>query len=654
MAQWHRVFFLTVIVLLPLRGMAQPSLSQHQNDSAFVFLEQGKLEMAHASVTRALTEKSSIAEQARSYSLLGMVKEEEGYLTQALQAYRTSMSLARRSRQQKILASSLNGLASIGVTTGKYDSVMSFLNQSLELDTTTRNKIKTLQVEGEYWKSQNQYDKGLAILQQALNLANRVNDKKVIAVILSSIGSIYFSHNPDMKQAIDFYQRSIAAGDSVEQATVIVRNYGRLANAYMVTGDLLRAESYLIRARKIIHTTENKTLQAYILSSWSILLSEQGKIKEAAEFAEEPIRIKRALGQQRQLQNDLLNIADFYMVLKQYNKADRALSEGTAISHSLHDVVYLKYFYNMQSMLDSAQGDYKAAYRNLKRAIVYKDSTFSVDHLRAVNEVKEKYESEQKEKMIAEKELEIEQQKYKQAILLGAAGITILLLVVILIVIRNRSKARFQEEKNRQHQLRLHTIVQTQEDVQQRIARDLHDGLVQVLGAAKMSLESAGPKSDTETLQKHIRKASDIMDEAVTEARSISHQILPYSLLKGGLIPALDELSERSLADCVVEKSFDLIDIADNKAINIYRIVQELANNVQKHSGATGIKITLRKATDEIHLIFEDNGKGYTSSTSSQGAGLSNMITRAELMGGSITFRSEISKGSHAHLIVPL
>src|SRR6187549_3476348 len=186
MAQRHRIIFMTLIVLLPLHGIAQVLLAQYQNDSASVFLDRGKLKMAHAAITRALAEKSSLAEQARSYSLLGIIQEEEGYLAQALQSYRTSISLAHQSQQQKILASTLNGLASIGIITGKYDSVVLFLNQSRELDTTSRNKIKTLQVEGEYWKSQNQYDKGLAILQQALNLANQSNDKKATAVILSN------------------------------------------------------------------------------------------------------------------------------------------------------------------------------------------------------------------------------------------------------------------------------------------------------------------------------------------------------------------------------------------------------------------------------------------------------------------------------------
>lgn len=649
----HLRFFSLMIIITLLVSAGKAQSIQSSLDSASYFADQGKLTLARASAERAIQANRSAEEVAKAYALLGAILEEDGYVILAIDAYRKGRAIASQHGQQVVLAKVVNGITSIQIAMGQYDSVLYQLNQSRHYDTTTRNSMSVYQVEGKYWQTQNQYDKALAVFQHALDRATALNDRKNIAIILSSIGSIYFSHDRDMNHALDFYRRSNTYCDSLRHASILARNYGRSANAYMVLGDLSKAEMYLKRARAFVDRCDNHQLRSYILSSWATFLMEQGKMEEAAVFAEEPIRIKRELGQQRQLQNDLLNIGETYIMIKQYDKARKALEEGTAISYSLHDIVYLKYFYNTRALLDSTTGNYKDAFVNLKRSMAFKDSTFSVDHFRAVNEVKEKYEAEQKEKIIAEKELELKQKEYEQAILIGASVTTVLVLLVILIIVRNRNRSKLQQEKIRQRQVQLQTIVQTQEDVQQRIARDLHDGLVQVLGAAKMSLESVRPDCTPVDLQKQIKKTSGILDEAVTEARSISHQVLPYSLIKGGLIVALEELFERSLEQYDFNKSGDAAGLSENKAINIYRIVQEMVNNVQKHAGATHVDIQLTSTLKEFQLTFQDNGRGFDTSTTSTGAGLSNMMTRAELMGGSIVFRSGVEKGTRITLTVP-
>ncbi|HZY79324.1 MAG TPA: ATP-binding protein [Cyclobacteriaceae bacterium] len=590
-------------------------------------------------------------DSSKAYLDRGMLKEDEGYLSIALQQYTRAKELATN---HEVMAGALNGMTSVNITTGRYDSVLAYLERSKTLDTSAFNLMKNLQVEAKYWQTQNQFDLALKALQGALDNATKLDDRKNMAIILSSMGGIYFSHDPDMNNARGFYKRSIALCDSSQHANILARNYGRLANTYMVESDGVNAEKYLKRAKKITDISGNLPLRGYVLSSMSTLLFGQGKYQEALEFMQEPIRIKRELGQLRQLQNDLLNISEAYMMVNDFPKAKKALDEGLQIGKSLKDIVYLKYFYERRSMLDSMQGNYKGAYANLRLAAAYKDSTFSAQRLRDVREIQEKYEAEQKEKTIAEKELEIEHQKYRQALILGASIIAVLMLIVVLVVIRNRSRNKLQREREHQNYLRLQTIVKTQEEVQQRIARDLHDGLVQVLGAAKMSLQSVGPDSDKLLLQKHIRSASDIMDEAVTEARSISHQILPYSLLKDGLIPALEELFARSLASFDFQHDGYELHVNEQTSINIYRIAQELVNNVQKHAESAHVSVSLKAIGSQLKFIFSDNGKGYDTTRSTTGAGLSNMATRAGLLGGTIEVRSVIGKGTTTELTVPL
>lgn len=620
-------------------------------DSARFYLERGKTKVAAAWIDRAVNIYPTHEELAMCYILSGVIKEEDGYLNEALPEYEAAFFNGRD--LPKIVAAALNGMASVLVTTGKYDSVTVYLERSRKLDTTSVNLMKNYQVEGKYWQTQNQYDRALEVLQLAQDYASKLNDKRNLAIILSSIGGIHFSHTRDKTIARDFYNRSIALCDSASHANIIARNYGRLANTAMVMGDLPTAEAYLKRGKKIVDLSGNLPVRGYIYSSMGTLLFEKGQYAEAIQAMEEPIKVKRELGQLRSLQNDLLNISEAYMMVKSYDKAQKALNEGIGISKSLHDIVYLKYFYEHHAELDSVRGNYKSAYSNFRLSAIYKDSTFSAQHFSDVKEIQEKYEAEQKEKIIAEKELEIEQQKYRQALILGTSVIAVLILIVVLVIIRNRNKIKLQKEREQQHHLRLQTIVKTQEETQQRIARDLHDGLVQILGAAKMSLQSVGPDSEKSLLQKHMRSASDIMDEAVTEARSISHQILPYSLLKEGLVSALEELFARSLSAFKFDHD-EKIDVNEQTAINIYRIAQELVNNVQKHSESAHVIVSLKSTGKELKFTFADNGKGFIMSNVNGGAGLSNMTTRAELIGGTISIQSTPGSGTTTELTVPL
>ncbi|MEJ0032549.1 MAG: histidine kinase [Bacteroidota bacterium] len=573
---------------------------------------------------------------AQDYVTNGTIKEEEGYLEAALKEYKKGLPLP----------AALNGVASIEVAVGNYDSILFFLGQSRSLDSTSTNLVKNYQVEAKYWQVKNDYDKALGFLQRALDLAVSLKDVRSQAIILSNMGNLYFSHEPDQKIVRSFFERSIALCDSSADANILARNYARLANSHFVSGDVDKAKQYLERAKKITDLSGNLPLRAYVLSTIAINLFDEGKYRECIEFMKEPIRIRRELGQLRQLQNDLLNLSETYMMVKDYSNSQKAVDEGMSISSSLKDVIYLKYFYERASALDSAQGNYKGAFKNYRLSIKYKDSAFSAQQLKDVKDIQQKYEAEQKEKIIAEKELEIEQNKYQLATVAGLAITAILSLVVVFLTKRAKSRRR-------QTQLRLQTIIKTQEDVQQRIARDLHDGIVQILGAAKMSLQAVGPTTDQSAVQKHIRNASNIMDEAINETRSVSHEILPYSLIKDGLVSAFEDLFARSLPSYKFDHSMFSIHVNNDKTIHIYRIVQELVNNVKKHAPSAHAIIVLISDSATIKLYFSDNGPGFEGSAS-DGVGLINIQTRTDLMNGIFKITSRVNAGTKIEVIIPL
>jgi two-component system, NarL family, sensor kinase len=656
---------LLALVLLVCRHLAisdelqpwQSSLSiEIMNDSAARCIEAGQVNKARHWIDQALKTSGTApsAQLARTFFLLGDLEENEGFTSGALVAYRRSVILAHKSTAQLWWASSLTGMASALTTLGHYDSASLLLEESVKHDTSQRQQVLWHLAYARFWQNQNLNDKSLLHWQQAYDKAAAIGDKKLMALSLTGMASILFNQNTDMNVVLDHIKRAIALCDSSRHANIIARNYGRMANVYMTRGATADAARCLERAKKITDISGNLPVAGYVMSSMAILKAEQGDIQAAAQLSEEPIRIKRRLGQWRALQNDLLNLTEWYTVLGNYPRARETLQEGLATSKRLGDVMFQYYFYERFAILDSLTGNYRAAYANLKRSAVYKDSAQSLKRFQAIEAVREQYEAGQREKTIAEKEVVIQRQKYQQALMAGVAVIAVLVFIVVLVVLQYRNRTRLQRTEQQQYHLRLQTIVHTQEEVQQSIARDIHDGLVQVLGAAKLSLQAVNVDQDKTVVLGRIQEASRIMDEACAEARNISHQILPYSLMKDGLAPALKELLEKSLRDYECSLPGNLGRLNESMEVNLYRIAQELVNNIVKHAEASYVEVTLTLAGNVLTLSFRDNGRGFDMKNRRDGVGLTNIITRANLIGGTVSIESEPGKGTYVQLTVNL
>jgi two-component system NarL family sensor kinase len=649
---WLSVPFVILVLIVSSKSAwsQQADIKKVLNDSARYYLDLSLSSKSSSVLKKSMSLNSSdVNEKVRTYLLLGELNEADGYISEASKNYRLAYHEASNLKNKFLLTSVLNGIASSLIGLDELDSVEFFCKASFQNDSLSEeNKIAHDLLLGRYWQSKNQNDKAYKQFQLAAELAKKTGDQKSQGVALAGIASVYFNQYSDMKQARNYYRQALAVLDSGKQANQIARIYTRIANTYMVDGNGSEARNYLSQAKRIVDISNNLPVKSYVLASLAILKTDDGDIKEVIRYAEEALAIKRQLGQRRQLQNDLLNLSEWYLQVKEFQKARKMLTEAMALAKELNDVVYLHYFYETKALLDSLTGNTASAYSNLKRAMYYKDSTYSIRKIKAVEEIKEKYENEQKEKTIAEKELIIQAQKYQQSVIVGIAVITILTLLLVLLWIWTRQKIKLQRQQEQQNKLRLQTIVHTQEEVQQSIARDLHDGLVQVLGAAKMSLQAVNMNGDKEVVHQRIKDASLIIDEACSEARNISHQILPYSLMKDGLLPALEDLLRKSLTEIKYKFEFENVErrFHHDVEINLYRIAQELIQNILKHSEATFVKVRFYVKMNNLILEVKDNGKGFNRDSSHDGVGLTNIKTRSELINATLTVDSNSEAGT--------
>ena len=192
----------------------------------------------------------------------------------------------------------------------------------------------------------------------------------------------------------------------------------------------------------------------------------------------------------------------------------------------------------------------------------------------------------------------------------------------------------------------------------QRLSRELHDGLGQQLVAGKLMLESSLYAEGTD-LKLKITEAQAIFDQIIGDIRRISHDLSPSILQEFGLNAAIENLCNNMIktSGIHVDFHFDLADVKPDEMTSIYlfRIIQEGLNNVQRHSGATLVRLDLISDPPGIRLEIEDNGRGFKVSEVAEkdGNGLYNIRERVNILKGELFIKSSPGKGTKIHVRLP-
>jgi signal transduction histidine kinase len=236
-------------------------------------------------------------------------------------------------------------------------------------------------------------------------------------------------------------------------------------------------------------------------------------------------------------------------------------------------------------------------------------------------------------------------------------------IIVLSILLANRFK-RIREseqlllsERNRQQQIRTEAVLEAEERERARIARDLHDGIGQMIAAARMSLGKFTSLNNIK--EPEVTQTLDLLEDSIKEIREVSHNMMPGSLMKFGLPTALKQFTNKINNSGALQINLQIIGIKERLDERIetmlYRILQEIVSNILRHAEATKVNIELVSHENELVLVVEDNGKGFDpNNIQSQGIGLKNILTRVEYLNGSVNFDSSIGKGTSVIVEIPI
>jgi len=192
-----------------------------------------------------------------------------------------------------------------------------------------------------------------------------------------------------------------------------------------------------------------------------------------------------------------------------------------------------------------------------------------------------------------------------------------------------------------------------------RIARELHDGLGQQLGGLRFLMD--GLSRDLQAAYSpHAETAGQLAREiavALTQARTLAHELYAVPPSPDGLLQALENLAERVAGERGITCEFaaETVVLVHNPTVasHLYRIAQEAVHNALKHSRATRIDLTLVQLDENVELRIKDNGMGLPAGPGSRGLGLHTMEQRARLMSGQLSVRNQPLGGVEVICLVP-
>jgi signal transduction histidine kinase len=250
--------------------------------------------------------------------------------------------------------------------------------------------------------------------------------------------------------------------------------------------------------------------------------------------------------------------------------------------------------------------------------------------------------------------------------LIGLTSVIFLIAPVALIIyvnLYNRRKKRHKEEKemlrkNFENEL-LKSQMEVQEQTMQTIASNLHDNIGQLLSLTVVTLSTINV-NDPSRIAEKIESASQLAKRSIKELRQLSRLIHGQELLRMGLASAiafeLDYLRAVGLHTITFNSNYTTRPDHYDREIILFRIFQEMLNNVIRHANANEITVTVDQDQQQIKLVIKDNGKGFIEEEvlkEKRGMGLFNIRKRVAVISGDVNIIAVPDVGTEINIVVP-
>lgn len=517
------------------------------------------------------------------------------------------------------------------------------------------------------------------------------------------------------KLAKDYLQNLEIKSRGEISAYVLINNLLLQANVYALLKDNKNKSEVLSKADDIatdLRVDIDESEANHILCQLIINSIRLGRFSKLDLYYNQ-LLLKQNNSNEQEFQQAVAMYQDFK---KQYVNAERnykkltsAYLQGNRTEYGFEAIVRLADLYSRKLSVDSAQRYFKLAKENLNpnistqplgllytqlyqnhlqrisknkglitsvsKTLKQRDSTYKLELEASLKEANYKYSlltNKQQIKLLTQQkelatlnELKAKQRNYLITLSLALLALVACTVSYVFYQKRKRSLLQFNIEKERTahiHHLEMNKMLATsQEEERTRIAEKLHDEIGSMLAVVRLNLSSPS-NNDTVVLPNgQLQTASKVLADVADTVREMSHELMPIALNKLGLKKAIEQMiwdinaSKKINIESVImgmEKGENIFTY--DFQVNIYRIIQELFQNILKHANAKHVLFQLLIRADELNIMIEDNGIGMDANAEITGRGMKLIDARLNNYNGKLSVDSRLGKGTLIIIDIPI
>ncbi len=492
-----------------------------------------------------------------------------------------------------------------------------------------------------------------SFLEKEVNINNKLTSLKYIKKSLNLIHNI-----------------NLESSDKQTNDLLVAETYFRASQTF---SRLKKNDSTKYYYKKLIEidnfTDDISSFKAKAYSNLGMLCINEGNLNSAEMYTKKAIEIDSLLNNKIGLSAEYINLATIYIHRKKYKIGKELYGKSLDFlkdEKSLDAIKYKELLYDNMAWALYNLKDY-TAYEYVTESYAIRDSleqeklTKQLTQIKAENDVKKVQEA------ANEKQNRLERKNW----IIGIIGVVVSLLLLFLANLyklrqRNLSLKLSQNELRQQRKLErlksqtqvkiLNATIDGKETERKQIAEILHDNVSALLSSAHLHLQ-ASQKQFEGAVPLELQKTQQIIVEASQKIRDLSHNLISSVLLKFGLEYAIKDLAKKfSNSSIKINTAIHNVDrYSEQCEIKIFNIIQELVNNILKHSNAENAYIIMEEEDSKLNIIVKDDGKGFENKLDNEkGIGLNHIKARIKMMKGHFLIETALGEGTKVMMNIPV
>lgn len=498
------------------------------------------------------------------------------------------------------------------------------------------------------------YDSTIQNYILAIHYFEKKNNYIGIAKVHNEMGFFYRKQKNDTACLHSFetaYQYAMKANDISSMATAI-NNIGVFKQDKSIHDEALL---HFASAQKMYRSIGDSIGVSYTMDYSAVSHAFLKQYEKALQLESNAYELRIAYKDSNAAALSLINMAEFSTQMGKSKTAIQYLTQCIEICNHIHYKELLSASYKMLSEIYEKMGNNDKALLFFKEYQLLHESLFNENSNKHIQLLNTQYETAKRLQQIQllsqENLLQRNEKRNLRNIFIGIVSALMLVMLSLYLYLKSKKQKAIDEALIKEKENRNRAIIEAEEKERVRIARELHDGVAQSITATKMQLEYFAEKIPIEYKSELFENIIDLVSNTATEVRMVSHSMIPNALLKSGLLAAVRDFVNRTGND---KFKINLTTLGLQERLNttfeniLYRILQELVNNILKHAQASEVTIQMIKDEENFTLMIEDNGIGFDVDKIMQKetVGMSNLQSRVQFLHGSIHFDSSIGRGT--------